>query len=87
MNRITGRMQEAGLTIDTAHLTKLRHALPHGKHYVRIAELNQWVRTSDGSNGNTVVAIVNTGNIVTVMLSGNNQRWNDGEFHVALQKV
>lgn len=85
MDRINGRMKEVGVSVDTAHLSKLRQALPHGKHYVRIVDLGRHMRTSDGSNGDTVVAIVNTGNVVTVMLSNNWQRWQDGKFHVALQ--
>lgn len=55
-----------------------------GKHYIRIANLGKMYYAHDGSNGDTLVAIVLDGSVVTIMLSKQHQRWADGTFQVRL---
>lgn len=73
-----------GKQISMLRLDGLSTLYPKGKHYVRIANLPRIVTTPDGSTGDTIVAIVNDGDITTIMLSHSQQRWNDGTFRVRL---
>ena len=73
-----------GKQISMSRLNDLTNLYPKGKHYVRIANLPRIYTAADGSRGDTVVAIVNDGSVITLMLSMGGQRWPDGTFRVRL---
>lgn len=80
--RIESRIKSVGIKIDMAKLDKIGRKYSKGKTYVRIAKLDGWMITSDGSNGDCVTAIIKRGRVETVMLSNKSQRWSDGNFRV-----
>lgn len=82
--RIENRIKSVGITVDMAKLDKIGRKYGKGKTYVRIANLNGWKITADGSYGDCITAIVKHGTVQTVMLSDKFQRWNDGKFRVDL---
>lgn len=80
-NRI---LPATGKQISTQRLEALGKLWPRGKHYVRVANLPKVITAKDGSTGNCITAIVNNGDIITLMLSLDTQRWADGTFRVRL---
>jgi hypothetical protein len=80
-NRLNGIVTRS----DIEHIDKISATLTHRKYYIRIKQMGRRIYLSDTS-GDCVTAIVEGNNVVTVMLSGNEQRWSDGTFKVLLTR-
>ena len=83
-DNIHARIKPLGYHVNMLNLARVASMYTDGKHYVKIANLPR-IYSIAGSTGDTVVVILNGGNVVTVMLSNDNQRWDDGAYHVHLQ--
>lgn len=79
IERILGRMREVDFDVDLKHLRKIAKYYADGKYYVGIGKLDRIRKTTDGSVGKDVVAIVYYGQVKTIMLSLPDQRWDDGD--------
>ena len=75
------RLDKIGYTIKPGLLDAIGNAYPNTKHYIRIARFARIYTIDDGidySVGDSVVIILNSGNIVTIMLASSNKNWTDG---------
>lgn len=81
--RITRRLQGIITRQDVKHVAMVADKINARKHYIRIRQLDATMSIR-GSNGDCVTVIIENNNVVTAMLSHNNQRWNDGTFKVWL---
>lgn len=84
-DRLNGRLSDIDAKLDRKHLNMLCKRFKRGKHYIRVLDLNGW-KMSGSSYGEHVTIVIQNGNVKTCMLSDRMQRWNDGTFHVFLQK-
>ena len=64
---------------DVKNMLDASEHFTQGKHYVNVRNLG-CVTWTDDSVGDTLVCIVNDGNVVTAMLSFSTQRWSDGKY-------
>lgn len=85
IERITNRLQGIITSADINHAMKVATMVNPRKHYIRIKQLPKTVYLDD-SSGDCITAIVIDNRLVTMMLSHNNQRWQDGTFKVLLAR-
>ena len=75
------RLDKIGYTIKPGLLDAIGKAYPNTKHYIRIARFGRYFTIDDQldySCGDSVVVILNSGNVVTVMLASARKTWADG---------
>lgn len=83
--RIETRLDGIITTQDIHHIDRISQELETGKFYIRIKEMRQ-IMSINGSHGNCITAIIQDGNVKTVMLSERHQRWNDGTFQIIMTR-
>ena len=81
--RITHRLTGIVTRQDIKHIDKVSDTLNSRKWYIRVKQLDSICQVP-GSTGDCITFIVENNNVVTGMLSHNNQRWTDGTFKVIL---
>ena len=64
---------------DVLEMQKASQHFTSGKHYVNVRNLGS-VHWTDDSVGDTLVCIIQDGNVKTAMLSFASQRWADGKY-------
>ena len=78
-DQIGDRLEGIVTDQDIREMLKASEHFTNGKHYVNVRNLGSVHWTND-SIGDTLVCIVNNGNVVTAMLSFASQRWSDGKY-------
>jgi hypothetical protein len=77
--RIFGRLKDIVTEHDVFEMVQASEHFTSGKHYVNVRNLNA-VHWTDDSIGDTIVCVIQDGNVKTAMLSFASQRWEDGEY-------
>ena len=77
--RIHGRLKGIVTEQDVREMDRASVHFTKGKHYVNVRTLGS-VQWTDDSVGDTVVCIIQDGNVKTAMLSFASQRWDDGKY-------
>lgn len=78
-DQIWGRLEGIVTDQDVREMVQASEHFTIGKHYVNVRNLGSVHWTND-SIGDTLVCIVQDGNVKTAMLSFASQRWDDGEY-------
>ena len=84
-NRIQNRLKDLISNDDIRHIENVAMKINARKHYIRIRQFSSVLHRGN-SHVDCITAIIEGNSIVTVMLSHNTQRWNDGTFKVLLSR-
>lgn len=84
-DRITTRLNGIITTNDVRLMGLASETWTTGKHYVTVRYLTEIVRLED-SVGNSIVAVIEDGNVKTAMLRKTTQRrYTDGQHHTLIK--
>ena len=78
-DQIYGRLEGIVTELDVGEMLRASQHFTSGKHYVNVRNLGS-VHWTDDSIGDTLVCIIQNGNVKTAMLSFASQRWTDGRY-------
>ena len=76
---IFGRLNGIVTEHDVFEMVQASDHFTQGKHYVNVRNLGS-VEWTEDSIGDTLVCIIQDGNVKTAMLSFASQRWDDGQY-------